>query len=1196
MSALVLKFLGTPEISYQDQSLKFATRKVLALFAYLAVEENAQPRDKLVDLFWPASDEQLGKSALRNTLARLRETLHSVNEPLLIERDQISFNRRVDYTLDLNLVTLALADLRLGAPLSSATPAMLQAATQIARGPFLDGLSVPDAPDFDDWLSTQRLAWRRRIDQVYDRLTLQQLDARQLPIAIETVARWISHDRLNEAAYRRLMRLHFLNGDQAAALQTYDICRTLLDRELGVVPAPRTEELLAHIRSASAPIQVSTSATDTRVPLRIPFVGRSAEFQILVQAFHSAQNVQAQVAVISGESGIGKTRLSDEFLKWASTEGADVLRGRAFETSGRRLPYQPVADSLRAWLEIENAPDDLLDDVWLVELSRILPELRERYPDLAAPAGDDSTARARLFEAIARLGEALSARRPLIWLMDDLQWADTETLELLHYLARNWRTSRAPIMILILMRGEALGYGSTLRSWMSELTKDMSVTRLNLSAMSADDLRQLIFSMAGENAIGSSELSAWLTSETAGQPFFLAETLIALDGQEALVWIGAATDRILDAPATLRKLKALGPQSIAPAIRDVVLSRLEWLSQPASAVLAAAAVLGRNCRFERLCQVSGLDEQGGLNALDELLAARLILEARDEARPYIISHDRIREIVYAQLSEARQQVFHRRALTALTAAKAPSAELAYHALIAKDWQSAFDQSLLAGDEAMRLYAVAGAIDHYQTARRLLNEQHVNVGSVICQRLYMDLGKAFEIEFHQLDALAIYQEMQALAVKRGDRAMELAALVASGNVRAMPYDAHDVVQAAVLAEHALPLARALGDLKAEAQIEHSLALLHIHGDRRTEPAIAHIERSAQLARLAKDSEALGLALLILGTLRLTLGHIEQAEAAWREAVDLFRREDNRPRLQDAVHLLAMLCLGTGQFDRTLAFLDEAGAASEMLGNSTETFAIVTTRNVIHLIRGDYTQALEGLSPLHDMDEKRIIPWILIAVRQQLAWLYYELGAYDAAFDQCRLALSCTDEGRPSVHVPELTVLALIHIARSEWSQATRAVAHGLEIFDRAGMLYPEWWENLPFLLAQGELALAQGDVDQAAACAEYLMENFQKLRLRHLLPGVFFLRARIALAQGNKVAAKKDLQSAHSLSIEIGSRRDLWGICWALAQLEAEQGDVQTAERLKNEACAAIDFVAEHIGAPELRVAFLARADVDSIRQ
>jgi predicted ATPase len=124
--------------------------------------------------------------------------------------------------------------------------------------------------------------------------------------------------------------------------------------------------------------------------------------------------------------------------------------------------------------------------------------------------------------------------------------------------------------------------------------------------------------------------------------------------------------------------------------------------------------------------VSGTDEQSSLDALDELLSARLIVEVRNETRPYNISHDRIREVVYERISEARREVFHRRALTALTNDKAPSAELAHHALSAKEWGFAFQHSLNAGDEAMRLYEVTTAVGHYETARTLLSESKAEV--------------------------------------------------------------------------------------------------------------------------------------------------------------------------------------------------------------------------------------------------------------------------------------------------------------------------------------------------------------------------------------------------------------------------------------------------------------------------------------
>src|SRR5207245_4029460 len=124
-----------------------------------------------------------------------------------------------------------------------------------------------------------------------------------------------------------------------------------------------------------------------------------------------------------GEAGIGKTRLGTEFGAWARAQGADVLSGHAFEMGGR-LPYQPLVEALRPRLEAENAPEDLLEDLWLAELSRLLPELRLRYPDLPAPTGDELTTKVRLFEAVARLVDVLAQRAPLVLLVADLHWPD----------------------------------------------------------------------------------------------------------------------------------------------------------------------------------------------------------------------------------------------------------------------------------------------------------------------------------------------------------------------------------------------------------------------------------------------------------------------------------------------------------------------------------------------------------------------------------------------------------------------------------------------------------------------------------------------------------------------------------------------------------------------------------------------------
>src|SRR5256714_11318537 len=171
------------------------------------------------------------------------------------------------------------------------------------------------------------------------------------------------------------------------------------------------------MRASAAASQGSSparrAAVESRPPSELvaPLVGRAAAFRQLVGSFQQARGGQPQAVLLVGEAGIGKTRLVSEFVAWVKAQGAEVLSGHAFEMGGR-LPYQPLVEALRPRLEKENAPEDLLEDLWLTELSRLLPELRGRYPDLPAAREDELAGQGRLFEAVVRLLEALGRAAP----------------------------------------------------------------------------------------------------------------------------------------------------------------------------------------------------------------------------------------------------------------------------------------------------------------------------------------------------------------------------------------------------------------------------------------------------------------------------------------------------------------------------------------------------------------------------------------------------------------------------------------------------------------------------------------------------------------------------------------------------------------------------------------------------------------
>ena len=786
---LHLSALGPPEVRLGENLVTFPTRKTLALLIYMAIESGVQPREHLATLFWPEARPERSHASLRNTLGHLQTALRQVSGQartsyLSVTHNSLSLNPDADIDIDLQTVERAYALARAERssrmlPEGSASLPLLQSAAACQRGDFLAGFSLSDAPGFDDWTTIQREIWHRRMGLILDRLSEIQFAHGEFAGATETTSHWIALDALNEIAYRRKMRAHFAAGERGQALETYDACRTILAAELGIEPEPDTATLAESIRTQTPlkrPYDRYAAPRPRRPDTSVNFLGglfagRDREYQALLKCYGLAADSQPQFVVLRGEVGIGKTRLAKKFIRWASAQGAELLLGSAFE-SGSHLPFQPLVEALRLRLVGENSLTDVVDEIWLSPLSQLLPELRQHLPNISPalgepPHSEGDVSQVQLYEPLVQCMLALAKQAPLVLFMDDLQWSDSATLDLLHYAIRRWKDSAARVLFLTSVRSEALhpmtqpqqgGSPQGLSQWLERVARELTPVHIELEPLGERETVQMMQSILSPI---DAEFAQWLYDETRGQPFYMIETLKDLLERRVLHPKRRAEGQWTFAVDTDHNL---GQAVRVPStVHAVIRSRLYRLSPNAFSLLAGGAVLEHRITFEHMYAISNVSEDLALPALDELISGRLLLETVQPGvtSAYTFTNDMLRDVIYTEAGDARRRLFHRRALEVLEKYGESAAVLAHHALAAGLTKFAFHYSLAAGREALRLSAVSEAVVHFERARKFVREatllempDEAELGD-----LYTQLSRAYKLSGQMEKALAIDAERE-----------------------------------------------------------------------------------------------------------------------------------------------------------------------------------------------------------------------------------------------------------------------------------------------------------------------------------------------------------------------------------------------------------------------------------------------------
>ena len=831
MPQLKLRLLGAPQLEFDGSRVELESRKALALAAYLAVSETTQRRDHLAALLWPEADSERARASLRHSLWRVKNAIGE--EHLDTHGASITLMPSDEFWVDVRQFQQRLDECRThGHPIEDFCSDCIDPLTEAAelyRGDFLTGFSLGHCPEFDQWQFFETESLRRQAASAHDRLARAYAEQGQGEQAIETARRLTALDPLHEPAHRLLMELYTQAGRRSAALRQYHECVRLLDDELGVAPAAETSELYERIEAVhtEAPGRRPAAAAAFDAPQararsfpdsvrshtdgeRVHFVGRKAQLAALEEHLAAALEGDGRAVFVAGESGLGKTALLKEFARRAQNQHSEltVAVGVCTALFGVADPYLPFTDILDMLtgevdrpLHTSRVTPSQAQRLWelgphtiqaIVHIGPHLigtmipgPALVERahslVPDAqswlhgvqdrvrdAARLSQEST-QSKVLEHYEQVLQTLAEWRPLLLLLDDLQWMDSASASLLYHLAR--RSPGKQILIVGAYRStdaapEALAAGqptNQLQSIVHEVARRFGDVVVNLNQLAPAERQQFVNDVVDlrPNRLETT-FRAELFRRTGGSALFTIEVLRDMRSRRDLV-------EQKDGRWTARP--GMDWDLVPSRVQAVIQQRIGRLDDYPRELLRTASVEGQSFTAEAVANVLGLDHRTVVRELSRSLQRvhNLVQEQGQldlvpgPLTRFRFNHDLFRQVLYESLTPPERGRIHAEIADALVAlygehADDFAASLAHHYIQAGLRRKAVPYLLLAGDRARNLYANHEAAEHYEHALEQLKEDKDFDRAA---RVLMRLGLTHHNAFHFERSRKAYDEGLAL---------------------------------------------------------------------------------------------------------------------------------------------------------------------------------------------------------------------------------------------------------------------------------------------------------------------------------------------------------------------------------------------------------------------------------------------------
>lgn len=559
---LAIQLLGAARLSHSNhQPIQLRRRARLLLF-YIAAHEHPVSREHCTALLWPDATADAARQLLRTSLHQIKvacgDVINSQQQYLALHPD-------------------VYVDVREIRAFRAGNPAIDQLSID-PPGLFCTDVGQSDSADFDLWVEAERQRWQQRLGELFFGQAQWHHTHGRLTVALTHCQVALHYAPLREDIVQFGMRLHYATNDRAGAIARYEHLSQALDDQLGVPPMPATQELYDLIitdrlptSSTPAPIVTvpTSSIPETEAHVTQLFVGRHAELTRLHQL-----PWDGRVVAIVGEPGIGKSALAHEFLR--QNQHVHTIYVSAF-AGDQHLPYHAVIGPMRQFMQHPacraTMQQAVLAPIWQAELRRLWPELPGDAPsELPAEGGE-----LRVPEAVAQLLEILCQGQRLVILLDDAGWIDEASLRL--YRAMQRRGMNMPWMVMLTLRHS--DDTTTLQPLIQQAERSQRLTRVALAPLDTHEVHTLVTHI-------NPHVSRSVIARAEGNPFMLVE--------------------LLRQPEDIR---------LPAAISELVQTRLKGLSDDCRSMLTAAAVSGRDFAIHEIRQLSNLDDDRLLRAIDE---------------------------------------------------------------------------------------------------------------------------------------------------------------------------------------------------------------------------------------------------------------------------------------------------------------------------------------------------------------------------------------------------------------------------------------------------------------------------------------------------------------------------------------------------------------------------------------------------